>query len=239
MKKTMLQLIIALTMLTNPLLSLQADQTSSSSQYQAHNEIYTLAYEYLKQKTDQKIFDATFDLKKFSPTLSLPRCQTPITLKDRNPNRVSGRITLAVSCEQPTWRVFVPVVITGKLPVILSAKGIPKQAVIKEEHVKKVLLPYQKVPKGHLININTAIGMRAIKAIPANKVLKIKDLSPPYWVFKKQQVNIITRIGDIEVKALGIALKNGVEQEQVPVKNLSSQKIIKGIVIAPNTVLIP
>lgn len=235
----MLQIITALTILTNPLLSLQANQINPSNQSQAHNDIYTLADEYLKQKTDQKIFEAKFELKKFSSTLSLPRCLTPLTLKDRNPNTVSGRITLSVSCNKPVWRVFVPVVITGKLPVILSTKGIPKQAVIKGEHVKKVLLPYQKVPKGHLIDTNTAIGMRAIKAIPANKVLRIKDLSPPYWVFKNQQVNIITRIGGIEVKATGIALKNGVDQEQVPIQNASSKKLIKGIVIAPNTVLVP
>lgn len=230
-------LITVFAILTNPLLSLQANQTNHASQ--AHDEIYTLASEYLKQKTDQKIFDATFELKKLSRTLILPRCQSPLTLKDRNPNSVSGRITLSVSCDQPTWRVFIPVVITGKLPVILSTKGISKQAVIKEEHVKRTLLSYKKVPKGRLIDINTAIGMRAVRAIPANQVLKIKDLSPPYWVFKNQQVNIITRIGGIEVRAIGVALKNGVEQEQVPIKNTSSQKTIKGIVIAPNTVLIP
>ncbi|MCF6298359.1 MAG: flagellar basal body P-ring formation protein FlgA [Thiomicrorhabdus sp.] len=235
----MLQIFTALTILTNPLLSLQANEINLSNQYQVHNDIYTLADEYLKQKTDQKIFDVAFEIKKFNPSMALPRCQTPLVLKDRNPNRISGRMTLSVSCKQPTWRIFVPVVVTGKLPVILSAKGIPKQAVIKEEHVKKVFLPYQKVPKGHLIDINTAIGMRAIKSIPANKVLRIKDLSPPYWVFKNQQVNIITRIGSIEVRAFGIALKNGVEQEQVPIKNSSSQKVIKGIVIAPNTVLVP
>jgi len=231
--------IITLTILTNPLLSLQANQANHSSQQQAHSEIYALASKHLKQKTDQKIFEVAFELKKLSRTLVLPRCQNPLILKDRNPSRISGRVTLSVSCDQPVWRVFIPVIITGKLPVILSAKGIPKRAVIKMEHVKRTLLPYQKVPKGHLIEINTAIGMRTTRAIAANQVLKIKDLSPPYWVFKNQQINIITRIGGIEVRATGVALKNGVEQEQVPIKNISSQKTIKGIVIAPNTVLIP
>lgn len=232
-------LITTLSILTNPLLSLQANQTNHSSQQQAHSEIYALASEYLKQKTNQKIFEAAFEVKKLSKSLALPLCQSPLILKDRNSNKVSGRVTLSISCEQPSWRVFIPVIISGKLPVILTTKGIPKQAVIKKEHVKRTLLPYQKVPKGHLIDINTAIGMRAIRAIPANKALKIKDLSPPYWVFKNQQINIITRIGGTEVRAIGVALKNGVEQEQVPIKNTSSQKTIKGIVIAPNTVLIP
>ncbi len=236
--KTMLQ-ALTLILLINPVFHLQANETHRSHTLQDHNEVYALAAEYLKQKTDQKIFEASFELKKFSKQLRLPKCLSPLSLKDRNPNTFAGRITLSISCHQPTWRVFVPAVITGKLPVIISTKGIPKQAVIKEGYIKRVLLPYQKVPKGHLVNINTAIGMRATKAIPPNKVLKIKDLQPSFWVIKNQQVNIITRIGGIEVKAVGMALKNGIEQEHVPVKNLSSKKVIKGIVIAPNTVLIP
>ncbi|MCF6253842.1 MAG: hypothetical protein L3J38_03750, partial [Thiomicrorhabdus sp.] len=123
MKKTMLQIFTALTILTNPLLSLQANEINLSNQYQVHNDIYTLADEYLKQKTDQKIFDVAFEIKKLNPSMALPHCQTPLVLKDRNPNRISGRMTLSVSCKQPTWRIFVPVIVTGKLPVILSAKG--------------------------------------------------------------------------------------------------------------------
>ncbi|VAW46764.1 Flagellar basal-body P-ring formation protein flgA [hydrothermal vent metagenome] len=216
-----------------------ATEINHSNQKQEHNEIYHLVTEHLKQKTDQQIFDATFELKKLSTHLKLPKCQNHLILKDRNPDSVSGRITLSVSCEHPKWRIFVPVTIKGKLPVIISTKGIPKQAVIKDRDVKKVLLPYQKVPKGYLMEVNNVIGMRTTKAIPPKKVLRIKDLQPPYWVFKNQQVNIITRIGGIEVKTIGKALKNGLEQEQVPVKNNSSQKVIKGIVIAPNTILIP
>lgn len=236
--KTMRQ-ALTLILIMNPIFHLQANETNQPHALQDHNELYVLATEYLKQKTNQKIFEASFELKKLSPQLRLPKCQAPLSLKDRNPNTFAGRITLSISCQKPIWRVFVPVVITGKLPVIISTKGIPKQAVIKKEHIKRVLLPYKRVPKGHLVNINTAIGMRAIKAIPPNKVLKIKDLQPAFWVIKNQQVNIITRIAGIEVKAVGVALKSGVEQEHVPVKNLSSKKIIKGIVIAPNTVLIP
>ncbi len=218
---------------------LQASDPLYNSSLQDHNEIYTQVTNYLKQKLDQKIFDYSIELKKLNPTLQLGQCQAPLILKDRNPNTFAGRITISLSCSNPTWRIFVPAIITGKLPVIISTKGIPKQAVLKEGDVKKILLPYKQVPKGHLINPQTAIGMRTIKAIPPNSVLKIKDLQPAYWVIKNQPVNIITRIAGIEVKTTGMALKSGIEHAHIPVKNLSSQKVIKGIVIAPNTVLIP
>lgn len=238
MKKTTLKLF-ALLLLINPLLSSHAQENDASSQYQTHSELYTLVTEHLKQKTDQKLFEVEIQLRKLSPNLKLPACKESLTLKDRNPDNYTGRMALSVSCLHPKWRVFIPATVKGKRPVVISTKGILKLAVIKEEDIKKVLLPYKKVPKDSLIDPKTVIGMRALKAIPPNKVLKVKDLQAPYWVFKNQQVNIITRIGGIEVSTTGQALKSGVELQQVPVKNLSSEKIMKGIVIAPNTVLIP
>ncbi len=238
MNQPILQLI-AFFILANPFLSVLALEENAVPFEQPHSELYFQVSEYLKQKSDQKIFEPEFELKKLSTNVTLPKCQTELILKDRNPTTYAGRITLSLSCEQPTWRIFIPVTISGKLPVVVSTKGILKQAVIKEGDVVKTLVPYQKAPKGHLIDIKTAIGMRAKKAISPNKILKITDLQPAFWVFKNQQVTLITRIGNIEVKAKGTALKNGVESEQVPVKNASSKKTLKGIVIAPNTVFIP
>jgi len=238
MKKTISKLIATL-LLISPFLNSQAQETDVLSHYQAHSELYTLVTEHLKQKTDQKLFEVEIQLRKLSPNLRLPACKESLTLKDRNPDNYTGRVSISVSCLHPKWRVFIPATVEGKRPVIISAKGILKMAVIKEEDIKKVLLPYKKVPKDSLIDLKTVVGMRAIKGIPPNKVLKVKDLQAPFWVFKNQQVNIITRISGIEVRTTGVALQSGVELQQVPVKNLSSKKVMKGIVVAPNTILIP
>ena len=248
MKKTIRLITISTLMNSLILTSLSASAQQSAEtlhsyqvnpMYQPLDEIHQLVTNHVKQKIDQKIFEPKIQIRKLSSTLKLPFCNKPLLLNDRNPNTTTGRMTISISCESPKWRVFVPVVVDGKLPVVMSVKGILKLAVIEPEDIQQILLPYKKVPKGSMVNIATAIGMRTTKAIPPNKVLKIRDLQPPFWVFKDQQVNLITRIGSIEVKVKGLALQSGVEQEQVPVKNLSSDKVVKGIVIAPNTVLVP
>lgn len=220
-------------------LNIQAQEPPVSNSHQSLDEIHRLVSEHIKQKIDQQIFEPTIQLRKLSPTLKLPQCQQPLELNDRNPEETIGRMTYSVSCHQPNWRVFVPAVVDGKQAVIMTTQGILKQAVIKSEDLKRVLLPYKQVRRGSVIHLETAVGMRTKKSIGANNILKIKDLQPPYWVFKKQQVTLITKIGSIQVKTKGIALQNAVEQQQVPVKNITSDKIVKGIVIAPNTVYIP
>lgn len=234
-------ILTLLLVLLLPLISqnIHANESLVLSPNQAHSEIYEQVTDHVKQKADQKVFEPQIQIRKLSVSLKLARCITPLELKDRNPNKSVGRMTIGVICSQPKWQIYIPVTVDGKLPAIISTKGILKLAVIKPEDVKKVLLPYKKRPRGSAENIDTVVGMRATRAIPPNKVIKIRELLAPYWVFKNQEVTLISRIGSIEVKAKGVALENGVEQEQVSVRNLSSQKEIKGIVIAPNTILIP
>ncbi|GKT11100.1 MAG: flagellar basal body P-ring formation protein FlgA [Thiomicrorhabdus sp.] len=233
-----------LTLFSVPLLALvsfssHALENDIHAVNQAHSEIYNLVTEHVKQKIDQKIFEPEIKLRNLSHTLKLAKCQQALIIKDRNPNKIVGRMTFGVSCLQPKWQLYLPVAVTGKRPAVINTKGILKLAVIKSEDVESVLLPYKKVPKGSIINTETAIGMRAKKGIPPNSILKIRDFQAPYWVFKNREVTVVTRIGSIQVKTKGVALEDGVEQAQVAIKNISSNKVIKGIVIAPNTVEVP
>ncbi len=220
-------------------LNIQAQEPPASTSDQSLEEIHNLVSEDIKQKIGQQVFEPTIQLRKLSPTLKLPQCQQPLELKDRSSGETLGRMTYSVSCHQPNWRVFVPAVVGGKLAVIMTTQGILKKAVIKSTDLKRVLLPYKQVRRGSVINLDTAVGMRTKKSISANSILRIRDLQPPYWVFKKQQVTLITNVGSIQVKTKGIALHSAVERQQVSVRNSTSDRVVKGIVIAPNTVSVP
>ncbi|GAB6069720.1 flagellar basal body P-ring formation chaperone FlgA [Thiomicrorhabdus hydrogeniphila] len=249
MKTTKLLTILVITtnmllvnshVLANQTTKIEASQPKTETQsYQSLDEIHQLVTKHVKQKIDQKIFDPKIQLRKLSPQLHLPQCKTPLQLVDKDLENIVGRITISVLCEQPKWRVYVPVIVEGNMPVIISTHGILKRAVIKAEDVQKTLLNYKNVPSGAMININKVIGMRTKSSIGPNRVIKINDLQPQFWVFKDKQVDIITRIGGIEVKTRGTALNDAVADEQVKIKNNASEKIIKGIVIAPNKVLVP
>lgn len=213
--------------------------TDEQPSHQTHESLYKLVQNYLKQKTDQHLYNATFDIQPLSRHIQFDTCKTEPELTDKNPTDFTGRNTFNIACPNPEWSIYMTATIQGDLPVIMSTQGILKQAVIKQDDVKKILIPYQKVKKGSLIHLENVIGNRAKRAIAPNSIITIRDVQPPYWVFKDKPVNLITQIGNIKIETKGIALNNAVEQGQVNVKNLSSQKTVKGIVIAPNTVWIP
>lgn len=216
-----------------------SQNTYADSANQSLDELYQLVQKHLKQKADQKLFDIKINIQEFSNRLKLPKCETPVEIQDRRPEKYSGRMTLKLFCPQPEWKLYVTANIEGKLPIVVSARGILKEAVITKGDVKQILVPYQKHKRGALININEAIGMRAKKSIGANTILTVRLLQRPYWIFKDNSVTIVTYVGNLKVESFGIALGDGIKGQQVPIRNSSSNKIVKGIVIAPNTVQIP
>jgi len=213
--------------------------TLSAAAYQSMDELYDRASNHIKQKTDQKLFNTKITLKKVSSRLRLAQCQTPVTLQDQAPEKYFGRLSLLFKCEQPFWKFYMSANVQGELPVVMTTKGILRQAVIEVSDVEQTFLPYQRVKRDTFIDPKQVIGMRALRAIGPNQPLSVKMLQPPFWVFKNQSVRIITRVGNLKVESMGTALKDAVKLQQVDVKNNSSKKIIKGIVIAPNTVEIP
>jgi flagella basal body P-ring formation protein FlgA len=209
------------------------------SQNQSLETLHELVYEHVKQNLDQQIHDAKIDVRSLPATLSLPQCSEPLELSQRDPNQIHRRLTISVNCSNPSWRVFVSVNIDGKLPAIVSTQGLLRQAVINESHVELKMVPLNEVRRGSMQSLDNVVGMRAKRAIPANRVLTLQMLDIPYWVMDKEEVTIVTRIGGIEIKTKGIALENGMQQDQISVKNINSDITVVGIVIAPNTVEVP
>ena len=219
--------------------TLSAHSAYENAAFQSPESLYQLVLDYLKQKTDQQLFNVKIEIQPLSKHLKFQQCTNTPDLLDKNPTDLAGRNTFKVSCENPSWSIYMTAKVEGDLPVIKSTQGILKSAVIKEDDIAKVLVPYQKVKRGSFTQFQSVLGFRAKKNISPNTIITLKDVQPPYWVFKDKPVNLITHIGDISIETKGVALSDAVEQEQVTVKNLSSQKQVKGIVIAPNTVWIP
>ncbi len=212
---------------------------TSQNNFQSHDSLYQLALEHLKQKTDQKLFNPQFHIQNLSQHIKLAQCQVPITLRDRDPQKFTGRNTLRISCSKPEWNIFLSTTITGELPVIVSTQGIHRQAVIKPEDIKRILVAHSRARKDGFTQVEQVIGLRAKRSIGPNRILTARLVQPPYLVLKNKQVTLISQVGSIKIETKGLALKSGVKQEQIPVKNLSSKKTVKGTVIAPNTVRVP
>ena len=197
---------------------------------------------YTHKAQQQGMRNISIQIKKNLYFSQLPKCRTPLHFKDPFSNRenhIVGRHTIKISCQTPKWKTYISLQVSGTLPAIISTQGIMKNTTITSKMIKQVWQNAQSVRPQRLISLKTVIGMRAKRPIPPNKVLTIQDIVPPYLVMKKEEVIIETHIGAITIRTKGIAEKNGVKGEQIPVKNKKSGKVIKAIVSGRNLVEVP
>jgi len=207
--------------------------------FQSFDRVYETIRQDLENKLSGHLHQAEIEINQVSQRLQLPSCQSDITIKDRRPEKMAGRKTYEVRCQTPSWQFYVTAQISGKLPVVKTTRAILKQAVIDASDVTVEYVPYNRVRRNTIVKLDTVIGMRAKRAIGPNETLNARQLQPPYLVFEDQPVNLITRIGNIQVESAGLALDNATLHQQVKVRNLSSESVVKGVVIGPNQVEVP
>lgn len=203
------------------------------------DELYELVENHVKQNLDQKLKDVQINVRELPGTFKLASCGQPLEFEHNLNQNLQGRQTILVNCPNPSWRVFITVDISAKTLAVLSTKGIPRKAVINHEDVELKLVPLNEVRRGSLENLESVVGMRAKRLIAPNAIITIQMLDAPYWVLKGQEVVIVTDVKGITISTKGTALESGMQQDQVSIRNNNSQIIVKGIVIAPNTVEIP
>lgn len=216
-----------------------SDSNLANSPYQSTQALEKQATEYLKQKADQNLSNVRINVRPISDNLNLGACQTPVTLKDSRPEKREGRMTLMLECDEPSWRLYVTGEIEGDIKVVRTKRPIVKNATLTPSDLETVYVHYKRADRRAVHKEINAIGMRAKRAIPAHEVLTINLLQAPYLVFENQPIKLITDFNGLRVETGGTALENGIKNARVRVKNNRSERILKGIVVAPNTVRIP
>ena len=79
-------------------------------------------------------------------------------------------------------------------------------------------------------------GHRLKRSLPAGTAITVDVLAPDILVRRGQQVTLIAANGPVEIRAQGQALTDGAETERVRVQNVTSLKVVEGVVESDSVV---
>jgi flagella basal body P-ring formation protein FlgA len=173
------------------------------------------------------------------PRMHMPMCDKELTATLESPKPL-GRVTVKVRCEGAApWTVFVPAqvrlfrdVVTSARPLRRAAIVEPGDVVLRERDISLISL----ISQGYLTSLDQAIGQRLTRPMVADQVITLVHIEQAEVIRKGDQVVITARSGTLSVRMPGEALSNGSLSEQIRVKNLNSQRVIKAQVMAPGQV---
>ena len=109
---------------------------------------------------------------------------------------------------------------------------------ITADDVSARIVNLAEVPPNLVNELSDVIGKRAKSLIHSGELFRENLVEIPPMVEKGKHVKLIAKKGLVEVSTIGVAVKNGQKDEQIPVMNLKSKKIIMGRVVDTSTVYV-
>ncbi|WBX92913.1 flagellar basal body P-ring formation chaperone FlgA [Pseudoxanthomonas mexicana] len=162
--------------------------------------------------------DATLD-----PALRLPRCGAALVA------RVQGSNSVEVGCPDG-WRLFVPVRVRRSQTVLVLSRGIAPGETITTDAFVPETRDASRIVGAAVADPAQAVGRVARRTLSAGAVLSATDLVAQRLIRRGDNVALVSRRGGVEVRVVGKALGDAGESERVTVENLSSRRVVQGVV---------
>lgn len=166
--------------------------------------------------------------------LRLPAC--PQSLKASAPNAANrGAWSVSVLCELgagagPLWSIYVPVRVADIRPVVVLTRPLAPGQAITADAVALESRDIATLSFGYLSDPSALVGQSLRRPIPPGSALTPDVVAAQKVIKRGAVVTIIGRAGSLEVRAQGKALADGGGGERIAVENLSSHRIVEGVI---------
>ncbi len=175
------------------------------------------------------------DTTPIDPRLKLSACET-MDASPRGQN-VHGRVHVAVSCLAPQpWRVFVTATVAVEVPVLVAARAVLRGQVLNSDDVTLAPRDLASVRGKALTELPSGVKYASRRNVSAGQVLSLAMLQQLPSVSRGDIVLLSADIGSARVSAKAEALENGQRGEQIRVRNLRSEKVVRAWVQGPGRV---
>ncbi len=206
-----------------PALLLCAAAAGASGGFQPVQSIRDAA---LAALSDPRGAEASLD-----PALRMPRCAEALQA------RQTGAGTVEVGCPSG-WRLFVPVRMDRSQEVLVLVRGVAAGEPITADMFTVERRDAGRIAGAPVADPAGAVGRVARRVLSAGSVLTAGDLVAPRLVRRGDNIALVARNNGVEVRMAGRALGDAGERERVSVENLSSRRVVQGVVTAQGDVVV-
>jgi len=155
------------------------------------------------------------------------------TLSNVSYNPLSGRFVIRLSGSGPAITGFAKA--TQAYPVLKHA--IDRGDAIADSDIEWLDAPTAR-SRNVIENADELIGMSARRPLAANTLLRSSDVEAPTLVKKGAIVTLTYEVAGLRMTHQGVASANGASGEVISVRNLESDRTLKGVVAGKNIVSI-
>ena len=229
-----------LLILLSTILISHSNISQAGNDRQSHSSIVEAAEQFLSSQNSLKQYSKkTIKIGHIDPRLSLAKCQESLDTYLAPGAKVIGKTTVGVRCNAPKpWALYVPVTVNVYQHIYQTATHLPKGHVIGEADIESVEHDLSQLHRGYFTDKSKIIGQQTRRHLNQSKVLTPSSIKPALLVKRGERVALQAKSKAYTVKMNGTAMMDGAKGEKIRVKNLSSERIIEGIVTQNGVVTI-
>jgi len=194
--------------------------------------IRSTAQLYVKSLIPPSAGESTVTVGQLDSRLRLARCPS----KDLSASLPAGmalqaRSTVGVTCGGPVhWTVYVPVTIESKIDVLVLTRAVNRDDRLTPADVTVETRRTAGPGNAYLTKPAELSGRTVRRPLAAGTILSVDMFTADLIVRRGQAVTLLSSGGAVEVRASGRALVDGAAGARIQVQNLSSMRVIEGVV---------
>jgi flagella basal body P-ring formation protein FlgA len=172
--------------------------------------------------------------------LRLAECDQALTAAISGDGQVRAHTTVAVRCEGTVhWTIYMSVTIDSEFSVLVARHAMARDAELTATDFELMPRHLPGLTTDYVTQPAMVAGQRLRKTVAGGEALSLDALTPSNAIHRGQQVTLIAGAGGFEVRMSAVALTDGRIADRIRVQNLSSQRVIEGIVRSDSVVEVP
>jgi flagella basal body P-ring formation protein FlgA len=169
--------------------------------------------------------------------LRLARCTSGMHAQLAAGAALQSRTMVGVACDGPVrWMIYVPVTVESRISVLVLKHPVPRDARLTIEDVTVESRRVTGLATAYLTSPNDLQARTAQRPLAMGTTLTMDMLKPDLVIKHGQEVTLVAAAGGIEVRATGRALADAAGGARLKVQNLSSLRVVEGVVEGPDLV---
>ncbi len=183
--------------------------------------------------------DVEFTIGRLDPRLRLAQCEQALNVRNTHAARQRGPMSVEVRCAgNKPWVLYVPVELVRYAEVAVTRTPVARGQALTEADLHLERRRIDPRQADYLTDPAVAYGQVATRAIGPGQIVSQRLLRRPRLVRRGDQVVLSIGTRSVTVRAKGEALQDGAAGERITVLNLSSDRIIQGVVSATGEVVV-
>jgi flagella basal body P-ring formation protein FlgA len=230
-------LVAVLLMLLSGQVPLQAQEAVQSygapdQSVESLDTIRSTAQTYIKSLIPPSAGESTVTVGQLDGRLRLARCPSKqLSASLPTGMALQARSTVGVTCAGSVhWTVYVPVTVESKINVLVLTRAVNRDARLTPADVTVETRRTAGPGNAYLTTPAELSGRTVRRPLAAGTTLSVDMFTPDLIVRRGQEVTLLSSGGAVEVRANGRAMVDGAAGARIQVQNLSSMRVVEGVV---------